>query len=204
MITGSYDFDTVEEAFNVDLKIELTFKKLVFAKARCSKCEGYEHYDYQCPSKSQHVSDDVDESKVVEDVFFSSETTSIIEDIPVGSDTPILDESNASYEGTGEIMDVIVKSDTPLTVDAHVHGTNDVVPELVEFSVSSQIVRYSFATPLIEDEIDHEIVNFSVVTSSGPGPFESSCADYDFMVIPTDSFSSESSEFLAMIPTCGF
>jgi len=41
MITGSYDLDTVEEAFNVALKIELTLTRLANAKARCSKCEGY-------------------------------------------------------------------------------------------------------------------------------------------------------------------
>ena len=56
MITCSYDLDIVEEAFDVALKIDMTFKRLVNVKVRCSKCEGYEHYDYQCPSKSQHVS----------------------------------------------------------------------------------------------------------------------------------------------------
>jgi len=33
MFTGSYDLDTVEEAFDVTLKINLTFKRLVRAKA---------------------------------------------------------------------------------------------------------------------------------------------------------------------------
>ena len=41
MITGSYDLDTVEEAFDVALKIDLTFKRLVNAKAWCFRCEGY-------------------------------------------------------------------------------------------------------------------------------------------------------------------
>ena len=54
MIAGSYDLDTVKEPFA--LKIDLTFKSLVNAKAWCYKCEGYEHYDYHCSSKSQHVS----------------------------------------------------------------------------------------------------------------------------------------------------
>ena len=52
MITGSYDLDTVEETFDVALRIDLTFKRLVNTKARCCKCEGYEHYDYHCLSKS--------------------------------------------------------------------------------------------------------------------------------------------------------
>jgi len=45
IITGSYDLDTVEEVFDLVLKIDLTFKMLVNAKARCSKCVRDEHYD---------------------------------------------------------------------------------------------------------------------------------------------------------------
>ena len=50
---------------------------------------------------------------------------------------------------------------------------------------------------MIHDEIDHETVDSNVITSSGPS--ESLCVDYDFMVVPTESFFIESSEFLAMI-----
>jgi len=46
MITDFYNLDTVEEVFDVALKIDLTFKILVNARARCSKCEEYGHYDY--------------------------------------------------------------------------------------------------------------------------------------------------------------
>ena len=94
-------------------------------------------------------------------------------------------------------MDAIVESGTPLTVDAHVHHTSDSAPELLESSVSSQVSRYSFATHLIENESDHETVDSSIVTFSGP--YESPRVDYDFMVVPTESSSSESSEFLVMI-----
>jgi len=45
--------------------------------------------------------------------------------------------------------------------------------------------------------IKNEIVDSNVVTSSKPS--ESPRADYDFMVILTESFSSESSKFLTMI-----
>ena len=141
MITGSYDFNTVEEAFNVDLKIDLTFKKLVFAKARCSKCERYWHYDYHCLSKSRYVSivpsDDVNESKGVENVPVPSETTSIIEDISIGFGTPILDKGHAFYAGISEIVGVIFELSTILTVDVHVSDTNVVAHELMESSVSS-------------------------------------------------------------------
>jgi len=53
-------------------------------------------------------------------------------------------------------VDAIVESGTPLTVDVHVHDTSNSPPELVESSISGQIFRCSFATPLIEAEIDHE------------------------------------------------
>jgi len=39
MINGSYDLDTIEKAFDVTLKIDLTFKRLVNVNVRCSKCE---------------------------------------------------------------------------------------------------------------------------------------------------------------------
>jgi len=94
MITDPYDLDTVEEAFDVALKLNLTFKTLINAKARCSKCEGYGHYDYQCPSESQQVrivpSNDVDDLKVVEDVHISPKTASIIKDMTVDFGTLIV------------------------------------------------------------------------------------------------------------------
>jgi len=59
------------------------------------------------------------------------------------------------------------------------------VPELAKSSVSSQISRYSFVTPLIEDDIEHKTDDSSVVTSSVPS--ESPHAEYSFMVVPIDS-----------------
>ena len=53
--------------------------------------EGYEHehYDYQCPSESLHVrivsSDNVDDSKVIEDLNILSEVISIVKDTIVDS-----------------------------------------------------------------------------------------------------------------------
>jgi len=53
--------------------------------------------DYQCLSKSQRVrtvlSNDVDDSKVIKNVHVPFKTANIIEDIAVGSDTSIIDES---------------------------------------------------------------------------------------------------------------
>ena len=74
--------------------MDLTFKTLINAKVRCSKCEGYGHYDYQCFSESQHVrivfSDEVDVSKVIEEVHVLPKTVSI--DTTVGADTLVIDE----------------------------------------------------------------------------------------------------------------
>ena len=79
MITSSYSVDSVEDAFDFVLKIDLTFKGIVDAKAweQFFKCERYKHYEYQYLLKSRYVnfvlSDDVDYSMVVEDVHIHSE-----------------------------------------------------------------------------------------------------------------------------------
>ena len=93
MITSPYDLDTVEVAFEVALKLDLTFKTLINAKVNCSKCKGYGYYNYQCPSESQHVrpvpTNEVDNSKAVKDDQVSSKTVDIIEDIAVDSVTQL-------------------------------------------------------------------------------------------------------------------
>jgi len=96
MITDSYDLDTVEEAFDITLRIYLIFKRLVNAKARCPKYEGYRLYDYQCHSESRHIkivsNDNVDDSRVVKDVNILPEITSIVENTLIDSSTPIINE----------------------------------------------------------------------------------------------------------------
>jgi len=114
MITGPYDLDTVKEAFGVALRIDFAFKILVNAKARCSKCERYGHYDYQCPVTTM-LTDDVDDAKVVEGVHVPSTTASIIEDITVGFDTLIVDEIHTSSNSASNDIDEIVEPNT-LTV----------------------------------------------------------------------------------------
>jgi len=148
MITSSYDLDTIEEAFDVTLRIDLAFKMLVNAKARCCKCEGYEHYDYQCPSESQHVTtmltDDVDDSKIVEDVHVPSKTVSIIEDIAVGSDTPIIDV-HISSDSASDDVDEIIEPNTPTMTNKTFKFPCDeysfmVVPIDSSFSKSSEFL----------------------------------------------------------------
>ena len=99
MINKSYGVDSIKDAFGFVLKIDLTFKVTVGVKAweQSFKWEGYGHYDYQCSSESRHVnivpSDDVDDSKVVEDVHIHSEISSVTEDPLVNLATLIIDES---------------------------------------------------------------------------------------------------------------
>ena len=112
----SYDLDIIEEASDVSLKLDLTFKIIVNTKGWCSKSKGYGHYDYQCPSESQHIRtvpiDNIDDSKVVEDVQVPPKTVSIIEDIVVDFDTPINDETQMSPDCASDDVDEIVESNT--------------------------------------------------------------------------------------------
>ena len=57
--------------------------------------------------------DDVDDSKVVEDVHIPSKTTSIIKDISVDSDTLIIDEVHISSDSISDGVDEIVEPNTP-------------------------------------------------------------------------------------------
>jgi len=83
----------------------------------CFKYKGYEHYDYQCSSESQHVrivpTDEVDDSKVVEDVQVPPKTVNIIEDIAVNFDTPIIDEIHMFSDSVNDDVDEIVEPNTP-------------------------------------------------------------------------------------------
>ena len=96
----------------------MTFKTLVNTKFRCFKCEEYEHYDYQCPSESQHVktvpTDDVDDSKVIEEVHVPSKTLSIIEDTSVCADTLVNNEIYMSSDSASNDVDEIVESNTTI------------------------------------------------------------------------------------------
>ena len=63
---------------------------------KCSKYGEFGHYDYQCPSKSQHTDnvqiDDIDNSRIAEDVQFPSDVTSDVDELEKSS-TPIFDDS---------------------------------------------------------------------------------------------------------------
>jgi len=59
-------------------------------------------------------SDEVDDSKIVDDAHIPSRTASIIEDMTVSSDTPIIDEIHMSSDSVSDDVDEIVKPNTPM------------------------------------------------------------------------------------------
>ena len=58
-------------------------------------------------------SDDVDDSKIVEDVHVHSEISSIIEDTSIDPCPPILNEIHVYSASTIDIVDALVDSSTP-------------------------------------------------------------------------------------------
>jgi len=73
---------------------------------KCSNCEEFEHYNYQCPSKSQHTDnaqiDDIDNSKIVEDVHILSEATSDVDEL-VKASIPTFEEIHVHEENITDI-----------------------------------------------------------------------------------------------------
>ena len=76
---------------------------------KCSKCGEFEYYDYQCPSKSQHIVnlqiDDIVNSRIVEDVYVPPEVTSDVHKI-VKTITLTLDETHVHEENIGDVRDI--------------------------------------------------------------------------------------------------
>jgi len=99
--------------------------------------------------ESQHInsvpSNDVRDSRVIEDVYIFSTNTSIVENPLVNSDTQIIDEIHEFSESTSGDVDVQVESNTPIPTDVHTHdnGTSDAECEpVVESTVTT--FNYSF------------------------------------------------------------
>ena len=106
---------------------------------------------------------------VVEDVYVLSHITSVVENTLVNSTTLNLDEVHVSSEGTSDVVDVLMESST-LILDIYIHedDTSNFEHVLLDSRMHVQVARYSLATPMIEDGIEHETVATSIVTSSKP------------------------------------
>ena len=110
---------------------------------QCSKCEGYGHYDYQCPFNFV-PSDDFNDSKIVEDVHIPHEISSIIEDLLVNIGTPIIDESHVSSVITSDV-DTLVNSSTLTHDEVYINEKNQ---ESQETEVESTPIVYSSSQSL--------------------------------------------------------
>ena len=85
-------------------------------------------------------SDDVDDSKVVENVHVHSEISSVVEDPLVNPATPIIDESHVSSAGTNDVK-VLVDSSTPISDETYVHEDNQGSQKIeIEFIVATPSV----------------------------------------------------------------
>jgi len=157
MITGPYELDTLEEAFDVALRLDLTFKTLGNAKTRCSKCDGYEHYEYQCPSESQHVrivsSDEVDVSKVIKKVYVPSNIVSIIENRAVGADTLVINEIHMSDSACDDVNEIA----EPTTLHFHVAYIDDITSQIAICNDTYKFVVYLYIT-LQEFAVDNKVM----------------------------------------------
>ena len=150
MITSSYHVDSVEESFHLALELELSFKEKFISKYRkqCSKCDGYRLYDYQCLS-IQHTniiqSDDVDDSRIIEDVYVLSEIATVDEDLLVDSSAPILDEVHASSEGTSDVIGAVVESNALIPDDICVHVEDTRMYYICLLHIMKSLNRQQFA-----------------------------------------------------------
>ena len=100
------------------MKVRLDFRNTSQCQGPSSKCKGYGHYEYQCFSECQHVrtmsSNDVDDSKVIENIHVTPKTVSIIEDIAVDFDKLIINETYMSSDSVSN--DVNVKFEPNTTI----------------------------------------------------------------------------------------
>jgi len=65
--------------------------------------------------------DNVDDSKVVEDVHVPSKFTSVIDDASADSCPSIFDEVHVSFEGTSDVMNALMESSTSIAEETYVY-----------------------------------------------------------------------------------
>ena len=62
-------------------------------------------------------SDDIDDSRVVKDVYVPSDIISVVED----SSITTLNEIHIFFEGISDVVDALLESNTPLPDDIYIH-----------------------------------------------------------------------------------
>ena len=105
--------------------------------------------------------DDIDNSKIIEDIHIHFEVTSDVVEELIKTSTSTLDETHIHEENISDIQDALVESTTLIhdDIDVSEDNTSDSEHVLVQSSVSVQVARCSLAIPIIEDEIEHETVD---------------------------------------------
>jgi len=74
-------------------------------------------------------SDDVDDSKVIEDVHIHSEISSVVEDPLVNPGTPIIDEKHVSFARTSDVVNVLMESSIRITNETNVYENDQEIQE---------------------------------------------------------------------------
>ena len=115
--------------------------------------------------------DDINNSRIVEDVHISSEIISDVDEL-VKTSTPILYETHIHEESIIDVQDALVESSTFIhDIDISEDDTSDSEHVLLESSMPVQVASYSLVIPMINDKIEFGTVDTSIVTSSKPSEF---------------------------------
>ena len=111
--------------------------------------------------------DDIDNSRIVEDVHMPFEVINDVVDDLVKSSAPAFDETHVHEERNNDIRYALVESSTsiPNDIDVSKYDTSNLEYILVEYSMSVQVARYSLALSMIEVGIELGIIDISFVTS---------------------------------------
>jgi len=124
--------------------------------------------------------------RIVDDVHIPSEVTSNVDDL-IKSSTPTLEEIHVHEESISDVQDAKVESSIhiPDDIDVLEDDASDLEHILAVSSMPVQVVRYSLAIPMIDNEIEQETVDARVVISNKQ--YEFSLADCDYVVVPNFS-----------------
>jgi len=88
-------------------------------------------------------SDNIDDSKVIKDVHFHFEISSVMEHAPIDSCLPILNEIHVSSASTIDIVDAFGDTSTPTPDETYIHEENQ---ESQETEIESIITTPSMSS----------------------------------------------------------
>jgi len=128
-------------------------------------------------------SDDVDNSKVVDDVHVHSEISSIIEDTSIDPCLPILNEIPMSSESTTDVVDALVESNAHITDETYVYKDDQ---ESQETEIGSIIATPSMSSSSKSLEFLAMLHQVSSGLSSFSGCLEFSPEFFQISIGPSD------------------